>query len=141
MAYTPTTFGGYGPYYGGYAPQMPVQMPQNGPQMPQNAFQPQGNVNGQGGFACRPVTSKEEAMAVQVDFLGPGTIMPDLAHGLMYLKRFNSNTGSCDIFEFVAQTPKKEDPPVQYATLDDLNALRDELFKPRKTVKKNDADE
>ncbi len=54
----------------------------------------------QNGFVCRPVTSKEEAMAVQADYLSPGTIMPDLGHGMMYLKRFNANTGLSDFFEF-----------------------------------------
>lgn len=80
------------------------------------------------GFACRPVTSKEEAMAVQVDFFGPGTVMPDIGHGVIYLKRFNSNTGSCDIFEFVAQAPKEAEP-IQYATKEDIALLRGEIDK------------
>lgn len=133
MAYNPNAFTGYNPMYG-YAPQMMPQMPQNGPQIAQGAFQASGSVNGAGNFACRPVTSKEEAMAVQVDFLGPGTIMPDLGHGLIYLKRFNSNTGACDIYEFSAQTPKKEGAPVRYATIEDLNALREEMAQLRKGV-------
>ena len=112
---------------------MPVQAPQNVPQ------QQMGNQS-QPMFNCRPVTSREEAQAVQVDFFGPGTLMPDLGHGVVYLKRFNQQTGSCDIFEFTVQQPKEE-PVVQYATIDDLNALRDELLGSRKAVKKNDADE
>ena len=80
------------------------------------------------GFSCRPVTSKEEAMAVQVDFFGPGTVMPDIGHGVIYLKRFNSNTGSCDIFEFVAQQPKQE-APVQYVTKEEFDSLRAEIGK------------
>ena len=131
MAWTPNY--GWNGYNPGYMPQTPVQAPQSVPVV-------QTVSNPQPGFNCRPVTSKEEAQAVQVDFFGPGTIMPDLGHGVVYLKRFNQNTGACDIFEFVAQQ-QKEAPVVQYATIDDLNALRDELMSKRKAAKKNDADE
>lgn len=132
MAWNYNGYGGYNPM-NTYMPQMPVQAPQNVPQ------QQMGNQS-QPMFNCRPVTSREEAQAVQVDFFGPGTLMPDLGHGVVYLKRFNQQTGSCDIFEFTVQQPKEE-PVVQYATIDDLNALRDELLGSRKAVKKNDADE
>lgn len=132
MAWNYNGYGGYNPM-NTYMPQMPLQAPQNVPQ------QQMGNQS-QPVFNCRPVTSREEAQAVQVDFFGPGTLMPDLGHGVVYLKRFNQQTGSCDIFEFTVQQPKEE-PVVQYATIDDLNALRDELLGSRKAVKKNDADE
>ena len=94
-------------------PQQMQQMPQ-APQM------------GQNGYACRPVTSREEALGVQVDFFGPGAIMPDLSHGVIYLKRFNQQTGGCDLFVFTAEQPKQEEP-VRYATLEDLEKLREEL--------------
>lgn len=72
------------PYYTGYNPQ--IQQPQ--PQ--QTAPQPQV----QSGFICRPVTSREEALATPCDFMAAGVIMPDMAHGMIYLKRFNSQTGA-----------------------------------------------
>ena len=122
--------------YNGYSP-MNTYMPQQAFAAPQSATVAQPMNNPQPMFNCRPVTSKEEAQAVQVDFFGPGTLMPDLGHGVVYLKRFNQNTGACDIFEFVAQQPKEE-RPVRYATIDDLNALRDELTR---RVNSNDADE
>lgn len=63
------------------------------------------------GFSVRAVTSREEALGVQVDFFGPGTVMPDLAHGTIYLKRFNANTGASDLFEFrLAEPTQPEDP-------------------------------
>lgn len=108
-----------------YAPAQTAPM-QSIPQQPGN------------GFACRPVTSKEEAMAVQVDFFGPGTVMPDIGHGVIYLKRFNSNTGSCDIFEFVAQMPKEAES-IQYATKEDIALLRGEIDKLKE--KRVDADD
>ena len=116
--------------YNGYSP-MNTYMPQQTFPPPQSAPVQQPINNPQPMFNCRPVTSKEEAQAVQVDFFGQGTLMPDLGHGVVYLKRFNQQTGACDIFEFTAQKPKEE-RPVQYATIDDLNALRDEILNARK---------
>lgn len=119
MAYPNYMAPSYGAYPNSFqAPYAPAQSASI-----QNVPQPANN-----GFSCRPVTSKEEAMAVQVDFFGPGTVMPDIGHGVIYLKRFNSNTGSCDIFEFVAQVPKEAEP-VQYATKDDIALLRSEIDK------------
>ena len=119
-------------------------------QAPQGYFQPQtANYTPQmaqvqqlaqtpqtGGYSCRPVTSREEALAVQVDFFGPGTLMPDLAHGVVYLKRFDQNTGNCDLITFSTEMPKKEEP-VRYATIEDLEKLRVELMR-KETV--NDAE-
>lgn len=121
---------GWNGYNPTYMPQVPVQTPQSVPPV-------QAVNNPPSGFNCRPVTSKEEAQAVQVDFFGPGTLMPDLGHGVVYLKRFNQNTGACDIFEFTAQQTK-EPEPVRYATIEELNALRDELMSSRKVGKSND---
>lgn len=121
---------GWNGYNPTYMPQMPVQASQGVPQT-------QTVNNPPAVFNCRPVTSKEEAQAVQVDFFGPGTLMPDLGHGVVYLKRFNQNTGACDIFEFTAQQTK-EPETVRYATIEDLNALRDELMSSRKVGKSND---
>lgn len=120
MAY-PYQFGGYQPPQSFYQPPAtgyPTQLPQAPQTAPQAAT----------GYACRPVTSKEEALGVQVDFFGAGTLMPDLAHGVIYLKRFNQQTGSCDLIEFTAQQAKQEEP-VRYATIDDLNALRAEFLR------------
>lgn len=72
------------------------------------AGQPQAQtlVNNQNaGYVCRPVTSREEAVASQVDFLGPGTIMPDFGHGMIYFKRFNPNSGGAEFFDFSVQPP------------------------------------
>ena len=140
----------YTPYNPGY--QFPLQYAQPA------AYQARQDIGGQGypgtqlpspapaqtpqqGFGCRPVTSREEALAMAPEYFGPGTIMPDLAHGVIYLKRFNQNTGASDFFEFVARAPETE-KPIQYVTIDDLNALRDEIMKKQgKAAKKNDPDE
>lgn len=121
------------PAYGNYTPlspmgaqYMPVQ-PQQTPQTPS--------------FGVRPVTGREEAVAAQVDFCGPGTLMPDLGHGIIYLKRFNPNTGACDLFAFPLAQPEQPTPQPQYATMEDLNALREELTRKPKGGKRGDADE
>lgn len=85
--------------------QQPVQMPQLS-------------------YTVRPVASREEAVAAQTDFLGLGALMPDLAHGVIYLKRFNQSTGTMELFDFRISEPEKQP---QYATLKDLEALRADL--------------
>lgn len=60
--------------------------------------------------------------------------MPDLAHGMIYLKRFNQQTGVSDFFEFQHYTPTQK-TAVEYATKADLEALRAELTA-RKTSKR-----
>lgn len=146
---------GYQPTYPPYIPAYPARndLPMNqGYQPAQNSTQAQQMASG--GFLCRPVTSREEAVAAQIDFMGPGTIMPDLGHGVIYMKRFNTNTGASDFYQFVLQAPPKEQDtsPVAFATLQDfldlqsnVQDLKDEieqLKKPNgKAVKKNDANE
>ena len=87
---------GYNPYqFYPQGQQMQYQSPQTyiGSQIPQQPQQPSMQIQ-QNGYTCRPVTSREEAVAVQTDYFSPGTIMPDLGHGMVYIKRFNQNTGS-----------------------------------------------
>lgn len=99
--------------------------------MPQN--QPNGQTSG---YICRPVTSREEAVAAQVEFQGPGTIMPDFSHGMIYFKRFNTNTGFAEFFDFAVQPlpqaqaqPPAPTPPAgpAYDPRGDIEALRGDL--------------
>ena len=83
--YIPAQYGGgyaAAPQYGAYQNYPPPQMQQT-----------------QEAFACRPVTSKEEAVATPADFMRP-IILPDMAHGMVYIKRFNPATGVSDILDF-----------------------------------------
>lgn len=106
----------YQPSYGNYAqgrfdPPMygaspsPQNQPQNAVGQPPVPSMPSPT----NGFSCRPVTSREEAVAIQTDFLSPGTIMPDLGHNMIYMKRFNTNTGASDFFEFSLLIPQTEE--------------------------------
>lgn len=128
---TPNVPGGGQPYdpRSGY-PQQTQQNQQGNP----------GMWNASPGFTCRPVTSREEAVAAQVDFFGPGTIMPDLGHGMIYLKRFNTTTGESDFLAFSycpPQAPAVPAPPYDprpeiEALRGELNALRAELEETKK---------
>ncbi len=85
------------------AQQMMTQMPQQmmpAPQMQQGGLSPMS----------RPVSGKEEAMAAAADFSGAMMLFPDIAHGRVYLKRWNMQTGAADFLEFA---PVVEQRPVQ----------------------------
>ena len=90
-------------------------------------------------FSCRPVTSREEAVAVQADFFSMGTIMPDLAHGIVYLKRINQQTGAADFFEFVYRQPEAEQKP-DYVTRQEFEEFVKSI-QPKKKVKEAEHDE
>lgn len=150
-----TNMAGYMPYYGNYMPNyyQPMQgnqyQPMNQPVPAQTAQQqPQQNV--QSNFYCRPVASKEEALGVPVDFMGAPMFFPDLAHNVVYMKRFNTNTGSADVFEFHGtQQEAPKDMAPAFAPLDEFMSMKDtiaqlkeeieRLKKPAgRTVKKNE---
>ena len=92
-----------------YQPQMPV-------------YQAQETLVG------RMVTSREEALAVPVDFQSGVTFMPDLSHGRVYAKVFNQNTGGADFVEFRAM-PKQEasDDAPAFAPLSVVDELRRQI--------------
>lgn len=104
-------FNATNPYQQNYAA-YPMQQSFQQPNYTQQYFPQQT----QGGFACRPVTSKEEALAAQTDFMAAGTVMPDLGHGMIYLKRFNPNTGLSDWAEF-ALVSDAAAPPNDYGNI------------------------
>ena len=133
------------PNYGGNF-QMPNQM-QNVQGYQQNQVCQQGQnymiQQSNSGYICRPVTGREEAVAMQVDFLGPGTLMPDFPHGIIFFKRFNPNTGAADFAEFRLAPPQPEQKPAHGVTMDDFNALVDRVRKLEKMEGgiKNDTNE
>jgi len=111
-------FNGYG--YTPYAPQMPQQMAQ--PMAQQFTAQ---QSNPQNGFICRPVTSKAEAEVFQIPFDGSTTYFVDTANGKIYSKTFNFANGTAPLVTYIQEAAV---PVPQYATMDDLKALRNELM-------------
>ena len=79
------------------------------------------------------VASVEEARAVQTDFSGALTIMPDTAHGYIYTKQLNLQTGCADFAAYsrVQDAPKVQTDYVPRGEFDELtrrfNALCDQL--------------
>lgn len=96
--------------------------------------------NAQTGFRCIPVTSQTQADTFQIPFDGSTTYFVDTSNGKIYSKTFDFNTGSAPLVTYIRESAE---PVIRYATIEELNALREELtVKPKKAVKKNDdADE
>ena len=53
---------------------------------------PQPRQQRQPPWMCVPVSCREEAVAVQMDYMYAGILMPDLAHNAVYAKIVNPNT-------------------------------------------------
>lgn len=77
--------------------------------------------------ASRPVSSKEEAMAVGADFSGAPMIFPDMAHNAVYVKRWDFQSGSAVFTEYVPKGVEPETPPALYATQGDFRELAEKL--------------
>lgn len=131
----------YFPNYGyspGYAPQgrpvgygVPAWYP--APQM-QNPTPAPVSAPSVSGFVVQPVARKEEALAVIADPMSAGVLMPDLDHGVIYVKRFNANTGASDFAEFLlpaaSQAPQETtEPEVEYVTLEEFRKVVEPLAK------------
>lgn len=93
-------------------PQYPQQYTQQNVQMPQY---PQHIV--------RPVASVEEARAVQTDFSGALTIMPDTAHGYIYTKQLNLQTGCAD-FAAYSRVQMQDEPKPDYVARGEFDELK-----------------
>lgn len=134
MAYTPyQPYGGYN-YQQTYIPYVPprfdgLQQPQNAAGAPSSVPAMSAPSSQQTGFLCRPVTSREEALAVQADYFSPGTLMPDLGHNVVYLKRFNTNTGASDMFKFalVQDAPSEQAVPAETVSPKILETINTQL--------------
>ena len=141
----------YQPMQNQYQPMMnpPVQNVQQMPQQNQATGVQQAST--QPNFFCRPVASKEEALGVPVDFMGQPMFFPDLAHNVIYMKRFNTNTGAADVFEFRGQQTQEQPsaPDPSFAPLDEFVAMKETIVKLQNEIdqlkklagraKKNDA--
>lgn len=118
----------YNPYpFGAQMPMQnrPVDMGQNYSQ-PQNIAPVQSVGQGQGiSAASRPVSSKEEAMAVGADFSGAPMIFPNMAQNEIYVKRWDFQSGSAVFVEYV---PKQTAPEPQSAPQEDFKSLADKLM-------------
>ena len=90
----------------------------------------------QPGMIVRPVASIDEARAVQTDFSGATTIMPDFSHGFIYTKQMNFQTGNAEFIPYQRVQMQETKVPdlsdyVKRSDFDELakrfNALLDQL--------------
>lgn len=122
----------YNPYQ--YTPQIgaqirPAGMGQIYPEQP-NVQQAANMGQGQGiSPASRPVSSKEEAMAVGADFSGAPMIFPDMAHNTIFLKRWDFQTGAAVFTEYVPKESASEPPAAVFATQGDFRELAEKMTK------------
>lgn len=72
----------------------------------------------------RAVYSEAEARAAQIPTDGSTIFFFDQSNGRIYTKQFSFENGS---FLFRVYAQQAEQPPVQYATIGDLEKLREEL--------------
>lgn len=101
----------------GYIPQQNFQMPYNNYNY--MAAQTQQQQSSQY-LKCRPVTSREEAMACQIDLDGSLWIFPNIGNGKIYTKQIN-NDGTAT---FATYTFTKNENPYnsgEYVTKEEFN--------------------
>lgn len=82
--------------------------------------------NAPGGFMCRPVTSRAEAEVAQIPFDGSTTYFVDTANGKIYAKAFNFANGTAPLVTYIQEAAV---PAPKFATVEDLQKLREELLK------------
>lgn len=113
----------YNPYgYMGMGQYQPVQpAPMQRPVMPQ----PMQQMAPQQGFAMRPVTSREAVVVAEIPFDGSTSWFYDTASDKVYSKTYDFNTGSAPVITWIREQPA---PVVRFATVEDLQKLRDELM-------------
>ena len=106
---------------GGITPQQqPIQFPYNNINNPYNNYMGQNQTNQF--LKCRPVSSKEEAMAFQIDLDGSLWVFPSVGNGKIYTKQIN-NDGTATFSTY--SLTKNENPfnASEYVTKDELNQV------------------
>lgn len=126
----------YLPYMQGYnQPAQPMQQAAPAVQQP-----PQPSIK------VRPVASEEEARGVPVEFDGSLLLLPDMGHGAIYSKQLNMQDGSAIFRRYMMEMPASApqtaqetvSPAVQYATLEQLQELKDEMDNLRAITEKQE---
>lgn len=100
--------------YYGYAPQQGYGQQYQQPQRQQQRRPP---------WLCVPVSCREEAVAVQMDYLYSGIIMPDVTHNAVYAKIVDPKTMETRFCDFAAVPPPKMVTADEFVTRDDFRKL------------------
>lgn len=107
------------PVYGAF--QQPQQMYQQSRMDFLQGMQPQ-----QSGIQARPVTGREEAVAATV-FPGSPMLFLDRAHGAVYYKAIDPQTGAAEFVDFVVTQPAPQQTAPQYVTVEMFDNWRSEI--------------
>lgn len=118
----------FGGQQGYYQPNQSVFRPQAFTPFPQQIQQPV--------ISGRPVSSREEAQAIPMDYAAGAMYMPDLPHGVIYAKIVNNATGEAPLmaFRLTQEEPKRETEG--YATIAEVDALRAEIARMKEEIQK-----
>ena len=116
----------FGGQQGYYQPHQSAFRPQAFTPFPQQIQQPV--------ISGRPVSSREEAQAIPMDYAAGAMYMPDLPHGVIYAKIVNNATGEAPLmaFRLAQEEPKRE--AEGYATIAEVEALRAEIARMREEI-------
>lgn len=113
-------------------PQYP-QYPQRQEYRPMMASQPTG-------LNCIYVTSKAEVDATPTPVDGSTVVFRDIVNDKFYTKAFNMNTGTASVGTYGREADVVAVSP-QYVTIEDFNALKEEIDKLKKPTKKEKQNE
>lgn len=118
----------FGGQQGYYQPNQSVFRPQAFTPFPQQMQQPV--------ISGRPVSSREEAQAIPMDYAAGAMYMPDLPHGVIYAKIVNNATGEAPLmmFRLSQEEPKRE--AEGYATIAEVEALQGEIGRLREEIQR-----
>lgn len=75
---------------------------------------------------CRPVSSKEEARACQIELDGSLNVFTDVANGKIYTKQIN-NDGTATFKTYALTTDEDPNKTPQYVTKDEFNSVIQKL--------------
>ena len=125
---------------------LPYMQGDNQPAQPMQQTVPAMQQPQQPSIKVRPGASEEEARGVPVEFDGSLILLPDMAHGAIYSKQLNMQDGSAIfrryMMEIPSSAPQTAHEPVlpvsQYATIEQLQELKDELDELRTMIEKQD---
>lgn len=78
-------------------------------------------------IAVRQVASEMEAASIPTPFDGSVLVLTDLGHGMIYVKALNCNDGTAIFERFGRQPPPPPTPAVEYAPLDMVEQLRQQV--------------
>ena len=123
----------YNPY--GLYPQNNMRTPVY-PQIVQQPMAPQEQVAQpvQSGVKVIPVASITEAQAVPTDFMGDTLLLTDFAHGCIYTKVLNPNTGSAIFRTFRLTEDVPQPMAAEYDAKTEIDKLKAELVAIRREL-------